>query len=167
MIGDERNDESLLVAQTHLAFLEFHNRFVDWHHAQCPSLRDAEVFADARRLVTWDCQWFALFDFVERLTEKRLIDEIKHDGRSFHRFRSRPYMPAESSAAAYRLGHSMVREGYSGKRVSRPGGLAPASLGLLFFFTGKSAAIIGDLAATANAVDFPGGPGPQTTLPST
>ena len=29
LIGDHRNDENLLVAQTHLAFLKFHNKVVD------------------------------------------------------------------------------------------------------------------------------------------
>ena len=29
-IGDSRNDENLIVAQLHLAFLSFHNTVVDW-----------------------------------------------------------------------------------------------------------------------------------------
>jgi hypothetical protein len=72
-------------------------------------------------------------------------------------------MPAEFAAAAYRLGHSMVRENYSHNRVFRPGGLAPGSLALLFNFTGKSGNIVGEL-APPDAAANPGGP--QPGLPS-
>lgn len=165
VIGDERNDENLLVGQTHLAFLKFHNAVIDWLATEKPALSDVERYDEARRIVTWHYQWIALFDFVERLTEPGLVNEIKNQGRRFYRFKRRPYMPVEFAAAAYRLGHSMVRENYSHNRIFRPGGTADATLGLLFFFTGKSGAIIGELAATASAGDFP--PlGPQAALPS-
>ncbi len=62
-----------------------------------------------------------LFDFVERLTEPGLVRKIKQEGRRFYRFRSRPFMPAEFAAAAYRLGHSMVRQSYNHNRVFNPG----------------------------------------------
>jgi Animal haem peroxidase len=49
IIPDPRNDENLAVAQTHLAFIRFHNRVVDTLPASVPqSLR----FATARELVT-------------------------------------------------------------------------------------------------------------------
>ena len=54
-------------------------------------------------------------------------------------------MPVEFSAAAYRLGHSMVREVYSHNRIFTPGGGMPATLELLFKFTGLSGGIVGDL----------------------
>lgn len=167
IIGDERNDENLLVAQTHLAFLRFHNRIVDHLMATKPGLTGGALFDEARRLATWHYQWIVLFDFVERLTEPGLIRKIKQHGRRFYRFRSRPYIPAEFSAAAYRLGHSMVREAYTHNRIFGfgPGTLAPATLGLLFVFTGKSGNILGDLAATVDPGDFPP-PGPQEKLPS-
>jgi hypothetical protein len=165
VIGDERNDENLLVAQTHLAFLKFHNAVIDWLAAEKPSLDAGARYDEARRIVTWHYQWMVLYDFVERLTEPGLVDDIRHQGRRFYRFKTRPYMPVEFAAAAYRLGHSMVRESYSHNRVFRPGGLADGTLGFMFFFTGKSGAIIGDLAPGANAGDFP--PlGAQATLPS-
>lgn len=170
IIGDERNDENLLVAQTHVALLRFHNAVVDWVKARRPALSTPEVFDEARRLVTWHYQWIVLHEFADALCGKGLVDRIRHEGRRFYRFRTRPYMPVEFAAAAYRLGHSMVRETYSHNRVFRPGTgpgvIAPGTLGLLFFFTGKSGAIVGDLAATADPADFPGGPGPQEALPS-
>lgn len=166
LIGDERNDENLLVAQTHLAFLKFHNKIVDMLQAKTPSLTGNALFEEARRIATWHYQWIVLFDFVERLTEPGLIAKIKHDGRRFYRFKTTPYIPVEFSAAAYRLGHSMVREAYNHNRVFRfgPGGI-PATFGLLFHFTGKSGAILGDMADTVDPGDF-APPGPTALLPS-
>jgi Animal haem peroxidase len=167
IIGDERNDENLAVAQTHLAFIRFHNKIVDHLIATKPGLTGGALFDEARRMATWHYQWIVLFDFVERLTEPGLIRKIKQHGRRFYRFRTRPYIPAEFSAAAYRLGHSMVREAYSYNRIFGfgPGTFAPGTLQLLFAFTGKSGSILGDLAATADPADFPP-VGPQEKLPS-
>ncbi len=147
ILGDERNDENLLVGQTHLAFIKFHNAIVDRLGNGSGALRGQELFKEARRIATWHYQWIVLFDFIERLTEPGLIKKIKHDGRRFYRFRSRPYIPVEFAAAAYRLGHSMVREDYNYNRVFGPPGGPPATLNFLFNFTGKSGTIVGDLAA--------------------
>lgn len=53
-------------------------------------------------------------------------------------------MPWEFSAAAYRLGHSMVRESYSHNRIfrSRQPHLAEANLGTLFRFTNLSGDLV-------------------------
>ncbi len=144
LIGDHRNDENLVVAQTHLAFLKFHNKVVDKLIAD--GLGGGDLFAEARKLVTWHYQWMVLFDFVERLTEPGIVTKILHDGRKFYRFKTRPYMPMEFSVAAYRLGHSMVREEYSHNRAFRPSTprIFKANLGLLFKFTGLSGDIHGD-----------------------
>ena len=63
-------------------------------------------------------------------------------------------MPVEFSAAAYRLGHSMVRQRYPHNKVFN----TPQDFGLFFTFSGLSGDIVGDLAAPA-ARGFP-------TLPS-
>jgi hypothetical protein len=164
LIHDERNDENLLVAQTHLLMLKFHNAVVDMLERKPSPLKGAALFAEARRIVTWHYQWIVLFDFVERLTEPGLVRKIKDAGRKFYRFRELPYMPAEFAAAAYRLGHSMVRETYNHNRVfgATEGGITDATLNLLFRFTGKSGFIIGEL--DPDPSDFP--PNPQATLPS-
>lgn len=164
LIGDERNDENLLVAQTHLAFLKFHNAVVRHLLNGGTELTGGALFDEARRIVTWHYQWIVLFDFVERLTEPGLIRRIKHEGRRFYRFAKRPYMPIEFSAAAYRFGHSMVREAYGHNRIfNRDGQFGTGTLKLLFHFTGKSGAIAGDLALDASK--FPEGPVVRT-LPS-
>lgn len=144
LIGDHRNDENLLVAQTHLAMLKFHNKVCD--HLAASGMPAGEVFEKARQLVTWHYQWMVLHDFVERITEKGIVGRILEQGRRFYRFKKWPYMPVEFSAAAYRFGHSMVREAYSHNRIFTQGGLTPATLHLLFEFTGLSGQITGDLA---------------------
>lgn len=159
LIGDERNDENLVVAQTHLAFLKFHNAVVTHLEATRPDLTGDDQFQEARRIVTWHYQWIVLFDWVERLTEEGIVRQVLHHGRQFYRFPRKPYMPAEFSVAAYRLGHSMIREEYNYNRVFKEGGLVPASLALLFGFTGKSGAIVGDLVDDATVGDTPGIPG--------
>jgi hypothetical protein len=69
------------------------------------------------------------------------LDAVLRDGRRFFRFETfgdfgLPYMPVEFSAAAYRLGHSMVRQQYSHNRIFNPVGFD-----LLFAFTAKSGQI--------------------------
>ena len=159
LAGDHRNDENLIVAQTHVAMLKFHNKVCD-QLAAAGRPADA-IFAEARRTVTWHYQWMVLHDWVERVTEKGIVAKILEDGRRFYRFKRRPFMPVEFSAAAYRLGHSMVREAYSHNRIFTAGGLAPATLALLFRFTGLSGGIVGDLAPNP-----PTAPTPVPVLPS-
>ena len=144
LIGDHRNDENLVVAQTHLAFLKFHNKVVD--HLKAQGTLAANLFDQAQELVRWHYQWMALHDFVERITEKGIVAKLLHEGRKFYRFKTVPFIPVEFAGAAYRLGHSMVREDYSHNRVFRPvvPRLAPASLDLLFQFSGLSGNIQGE-----------------------
>ena len=145
LIGDHRNDENLLVAQTHLAFLKFHNKVVD--HLQGQGTPAGQLFDEASKLVRWHYQWMVLHDFVERITEAGIVAKLLTEGRKFYRFKSVPFMPIEFAGAAYRLGHSMVREEYSHNRVFRPAPprLAPGTLDLLFQFSGLSGNINGEL----------------------
>jgi hypothetical protein len=54
ILGDPRNDEHVIIAGLHCAFLEFHNRAVD--ALRLDGVSGAEVFAGARRLTTWHYQ---------------------------------------------------------------------------------------------------------------
>lgn len=121
-----------------------------------------DLFPLARQEVRWHYQWLVLNDFVARLTEDGLVAKLiaaGPKGRKFYRFTKRPFMPVEFAVAAYRLGHSMVREVYSYNRVFRQGGITAATLDLLFKFSGLSGQIIGDTVP-------PGVPLPQPVLPS-
>ncbi len=68
LIPDRRNDENLVVAQTHLAFIRFHNRVVDSLPAALPP---AQKFAQARELVVKHYQWMIRTDFLPRICKAR------------------------------------------------------------------------------------------------
>lgn len=142
IIGDPRNDENLIVAQTHLALMKFHNQVVD---------KEGLNFEAARKLVRWHYQWVVLNDFVHRLVDPAVFDDVIDNGRKFYTYAEEPFIPVEFAVAAYRLGHSMVREGYDYNRVFRPGGVAVATLSLLFRFSGRS----GDGSGTPIPADWP------------
>jgi hypothetical protein len=158
LIGDPRNDENLIVAQTHLAFLKFHNLVVDTVTDTGTSAPTSANFTQgeednvkvpfhrARRLVRWHYQWIVLNSFLPNLIDGSVLNDIRTNGRQFYDFSGAPFngrlfMPLEFSVAAYRLGHSMVREQYNYNRVFadpavEPNAITPATLSLLFTFTG-------------------------------
>lgn len=133
LIGDPRNDENLAVAQTHLAFLKFHNKIVAVLRAD--GTPAAQLFDAARKLTTWHYQKIVLEDFIGRLVDPAVMADVRQNGRKFFLFADEPFIPVEFSVGAYRLGHSMVRQFYNFNRVFRFGGVTPASLALLFRFT--------------------------------
>ena len=65
--------------------LKFHNKVCDMLAAVANP--PAEIFKEARRIVTWHYQWIVLHDWVERLTEKGIVAKILNDGRRFYRFK--------------------------------------------------------------------------------
>ncbi|MBC4019265.1 heme peroxidase [Siccirubricoccus deserti] len=155
LIGDPRNDENLLVAQLHLAFLKFHNKLVtETIPARSPQMTKDRRFAVARREVVWHYQWIVLNDFLRRIIDNDVLQHVLTHGRRFYRFEeqsaySLPYIPLEFSVAAYRLGHSMVRQGYNHNRAFNRIGF-----NLLFLFSGKSGAIRGTKAPPAQGPSF-------------
>lgn len=155
LIPDARNDENLAIAQVHLAFIRFHNRVVDKLAGE--GIPGLDLFAKARRVVVRHYQWMIRHDFLPRILDKAIVDDVFTNGRKFfevkpksderHQFfswmyaqpKDTPTMPIEFSVAAYRLGHSMIRGAYQWNRVFRgggPGGIA--TLQLLFRFSGTS-----------------------------
>jgi len=118
LIGDPRNDVHFIVSQLHLAFIRFHNAVVDHLRFE---VQPSALFEEARRVVTWHYQWVVVHDFLIRLVGPDLLGDVlvtsPRTGRaranlSYFTWRSRPFMPVEFSAAAYRFGHSMVRRDY-------------------------------------------------------
>jgi hypothetical protein len=143
-IGDGRNDENLIVAQLHVAFLKFHNKAVDWVRANEPERTGVgEVFLRARDLTRWAYQWLCVHDFLTTVTQPGTVDFVlANDGSDLLGLagRDKVYMPLEFSVAAYRFGHSMVRGTYDWNRnFGRPGNnTAPiASFAQMFQFTGR------------------------------
>lgn len=140
VIGDPRNDENLAVAQTHLAFLRFHNAMVKHLSNSTPS---ALLFEAARREVTLHYQWILRHDFLPRVIEPAILDDVFSHGRKvFEPGQSdTPTMPIEFSVAAYRFGHSMIRESYDWNQAFNdrgPPALGRGTLLNLFRFSGTS-----------------------------
>jgi hypothetical protein len=117
LIPDPRNDENLVVAQTHLAMIRFHNRIVDKVPASVPP---AQRFGRARKRVTLHYQWLIRHDYLPRICRAATLDDVWRNGRVLVEPDAAPTdvpaMPIEFSIAAFRLGHSMVRETYNWNR---------------------------------------------------
>ncbi|WP_440658718.1 peroxidase family protein [Ensifer adhaerens] len=107
IIGDPRNDENLIVTQFHHAMLRFHNQVVDLLIA---ANFGGDIFSEAKQLVTHHYQWAVVHDFLTRIcgnaTVTNAINTVNAPINSPFR------MPAEFAVAAYRFGHSMVRDNY-------------------------------------------------------
>ena len=104
LIGDTRNDENVIIAQLHLLFIRFHNRVVD--QIAAPGMPVIRVFHEARRLVRWHYQWLIVNDFLPKLVGEEAVAAARAAGVAV------TTVAPEFAAAAYRFGHSMVREDY-------------------------------------------------------
>src|SRR6266446_4987245 len=111
LIGDPRNDENSIVSQLHGLFLRFHNRTV----ADYPNLE----FAELQKQVRFHYQYVVLNDFLPRIVHSSVLAALRNsngkyerDKLKFFHWKHDPFLPVEFSAAAYRLGHSMIRPAY-------------------------------------------------------
>lgn len=108
IIGDPRNDENLIVSQFHHAMLKFHNRVVDLLIAAAYT---GDIFVEAKKRVIHHYQWAVVNDYLERICGPEAINasaiaQVNAPTKSPFR------MPVEFSVAAYRMGHSMIRNQY-------------------------------------------------------
>ncbi|WP_353952926.1 hypothetical protein V6K52_05695 [Knoellia sp. S7-12] len=137
LVGDPRNDVHVIISQLHLAFVEFHNHVVDRVRAD-PTLVGGvpatpvggwgggapvgyrPTFAQIVTLVRWHYQWLVLMGFLPAIVgadtmsavlKRDKKDRLDSDLRLYN-VRRKPWMPVEFSAAAYRFGHSLVRDAY-------------------------------------------------------
>jgi hypothetical protein len=142
VIPDPRNDENLAVAQTHLAFIRFHNRVADRLPSSTPQ---AQRFGKARQMVVKHYQWMIRTDFLPRVCDRAVLNDVFKNGRKAFEVGAAPTdvptMPIEFSIAAYRLGHSMIRSAYNWNVNFDHGG---GTLDLLFTFSGLSGDLGGE-----------------------
>ncbi len=121
IIGDPRNDENSIVAQLQLAFILAHNQLVD--RARMKGVKDP--FEAARNTLRWLYQYIIWNDFIKRICLDEVVNcalfkEDTCDGRALwglgykdvYYWKHTPFMPVEFSVAAYRFGHSLVRNSY-------------------------------------------------------
>ncbi|MDQ2888407.1 MAG: heme peroxidase family protein [Chloroflexota bacterium] len=110
ILGDPRDDVHLIISQLHLAFLKFHNAVADFLREQ--GVAAAKVFGEAQRLVRWHYQWIVAHEFLPLTVGEELMQDILSNGLKFYSYKDGPYIPVEFADAAYRYGHSQVRQSY-------------------------------------------------------
>jgi len=131
LIPDPRNDENVLIAQLHVAFMKLHNRFVDdlvaARRAGRP-LSDLPDFQAAKRFCQWHYQWLIVNDYLPEIVQRSTINAIRAFEHGRFKITTRcytppesgrepPWIPVELAAAALRFGHSMLGVTYA---VSSP-----------------------------------------------
>ncbi len=170
LIPDPRNDENLIVAQTHTAMINFHNRVADKLPASVPP---AQRFLRARKRVTLHYQWMLRHDYLPRICAPAVLNDVWKKGRKLVEPGAKPTdvptMPIEFSVAAFRLGHSMIRSEYNWN--SHFAGTA-GTLDWMFFFSalggnlgGEKRLISSWIADWRRMYDFPAGGRPGLTAP--
>src|SRR2546423_1500732 len=115
-LQDTRNVDNLLLRQLHVLFLKFHNegiRQLQTNPAMksvADSLGEGPVFEKARRLVCWHYQWIIRHDYLPRILHN---DVWQSQQRRTPLARGNAFsVPIEFALAAFRFGHSMVRNAY-------------------------------------------------------
>lgn len=120
LMGDPRNDQTVILAGMHAAFLRFHNNALE---------RVGGDFEQARRETRWHYQWLILHELLPKIVGQKLVDDVLAKGRRFYKPAGPLYIPVEFQAAAFRFGHSMIRPSY---RVNPSGDEGKPFIGLIF-----------------------------------
>ena len=120
--NDPRNDENAVLSQLLLAFGKLHNRVVDYLRSGAgehlwagePERDDHEaVREEAKRVVRWHYQWLVLEEFLPQTCDRSVLDQVRLGDRRVVRTPDDGVsIPVEFAGAAYRYGHSQIRERY-------------------------------------------------------
>lgn len=119
IIGDDRNDENKIVSSFHSIMQRFHNKVLDMNRRDHPLWTDTEVFLATKDEVTKYYQYAVLTDFLPKIVgSTELSQVVKRTYLTGWTTNLKFYdscngsMPTEFSGAAYRFGHSLVRDDY-------------------------------------------------------
>ncbi len=127
LIGDPRNDVHTIIAQFHLAVLKLHNGLVD--RLRGDGVAEADVFTEAQQATCWHYQWIVVHEFLPLLVGPTLTAELLSEGPRWYRPTGDSFIPVEFADAAYRYGHSQIRETYQLNGHSPASPLFPNLLG--------------------------------------
>ena len=110
LLGDPRNDVHLFVSQMQVAFIRLHNTLVG--RLREDGEDEETVFEEARRAATWHYQHVLLREFLPLTVGAELAAELLDGGARLYLPGDEPYIPFEFADAAYRTGHSQIRQRY-------------------------------------------------------
>lgn len=127
LIGDPRNDVHLFVNQLQVALIQAHNLLVD--RLREDGEPEASVFDEARRALTWHYQWVLLNEFLPTLIGDELATEVLENRPTLYEPGDRPQIPLEFADAAFRYGHSQIRDRYTINATAEPMPLFPDLIG--------------------------------------
>ena len=132
LLGDPRNDESLMIAGLHCAHIVFYNRVLNelsqFDLRRFPAARAGEssnpyvAFLIARQITLWHYQWLLVNEHLPQIAGHAVVNDVlQHGNRFYNPPPGDAFMPIEFGAAAYRFGHSMVRPSYRANFTSGTG----------------------------------------------
>jgi hypothetical protein len=110
IIGDPRNDSHVFVSQMHLAFARAHNAFVE--DARRRDVPESDLFETAARELRWHYQSIVTREFLPRLVGEDLTRSVLAGDRRVYRPGDVAFIPLEFADAAFRYGHSQIRQRY-------------------------------------------------------
>ncbi len=106
----------MILAQLQVAFLKLHNLVLDRPELlrASPHYDIEPRFEAARRVVTWHYQWLVRNDFLKAIVDPDVFKHLESpDYKPLIKASAEGFrIPVEFSAAAFRFGHSMVRNEY-------------------------------------------------------
>jgi hypothetical protein len=115
---DDRSVENVILMQMHVLFMKFHNEAIRQLSATPPlitgieNLGEGSLFTRAQRLVRWHYQYLVHRDFLSKVIDSDIQRGVDRHGTSFVWPNNDFFMPVEFSMAAFRFGHSIVRNSY-------------------------------------------------------
>ena len=127
LVGDPRQDAHLLVSQMEVAMIKAHNLLVD--RLREDGVAEADLFLEARRALTWHFQWTPLFRFLPMAIGERRLQTLLESGPRFFRPDGVVAIAFEFADAAYRFGHSQMRQIYRLQRGGEDLNLFPDLIG--------------------------------------
>ena len=110
LVGDPRQDSHVLISQLQVAMIRAHNRLVD--RLREDGVPEADLYGAARRSLTWHYQYVVLHDYLPETIGRERAARLLAEGPRYFRPAGAVAIPLEFADAAYRFGHSQMRDSY-------------------------------------------------------